>query len=306
LASNPINKVGTKFGKGIYPYTENVANGFPANISFSKKNPFKIFRGSGPHLFLTHNSGISIAGEYDAEVDRGIFARINRDATANTNISSIQMSVLWNNKLFPTEKERVFEIDAATGIYKFYIQAIDSERKRGKISVTLSSGATENTTNNVFFYWNGNLLSSPILTVGEWGMLGIVFNPFLVFNNSIGYIKFTSPMLINNLSTYQLDASSQAQQVVYKTWQDIEENPEEDEWDEWYDPGVVSKTWEDAFYKVATFNPSIDPTEIYKVYIGTNKIIADSSSKAGKVEFNNYQYVTYGGTQRDAYQVGLL
>ena len=306
IANNPINKVGTKFGKGIYPYKANEEDSFPANISYSAKNPFKIFRGSGPHLYLTHNSGISIVGEYDEEVDRGIFARINREATADTNISSMQMAMLWNNKLFPTTKERIFEIDASTGVYKFYVEAIDSGRRRGKITVTLTSGTIESETNNVFFYWNGSRIQNPVITLGEWGMVGVVFKPYLVFNNSVGYIKITSPMIINNISTYQLEATAQAQQIVYKTWQDIEENAVEDEWDEWYDPGVVARTWEEAFYKVATFNPSIDPAEIYRVYIGTNKIIADSASQAGRIELNKYQYKTYGGVQRDAYQVSLL
>lgn len=306
VASSPINKIGTKFGKGLYPYKENATNGFPGNISYKAKNPFRIFRGSGPHLYLTHNSGISVAGEYDSNVNRGLFARLNRDAFANTNISSLQMSVLWNNKLFPETPQKIFEIDASTGVYNFYVEAVDGLRRRGKITVTLTSGTVESGTNTVFFYWNGNVVTNPVMTLGEWGMLGIVFKPYLVFNNSVGYIKFTSPMIVNNLSTYQLDSSSQAQQIVYKTWQDIEDNPSEDEWDEWYVEGGTSKTWEDAFYKVATFNPSIDPAEIYKTYIGTNKIIADSSSQSGQVRLNKYEYVTYGGVQRDSYPVGLL
>lgn len=306
IATDPINRVGTKFGKSVYPYTENVTGGFPANISYSAKNPFKIFRGSAPHLYLTHNSGISVVGQYDANLDRGIFARINRQATADTNISSMQMAMLWNEKLFPTSPQRVFEIDASTGLYKFYVQAADEERRRGKITVTLTSGTNETETENVFFYWNGNSVVNPVMTLGEWGMIGVVFKPYLIFNNSVGYLKITSPMIVNNVSTYQLEATAQAQQIVYKTWQDIEENTAEDEWDEWYDPGVVERTWEDAFYKVATFNPSIDPSEIYKVYIGTNKIIADSSAKSGQVELNKYQYITYGDVQRDSYQVSLL
>ena len=306
VAINPINKIGTKFGKGVYSYKASSDNSFPGNISYTAKNPFKIFRGSGPHLYLTNNSGIAIAGEYDDEVDRGIFARLNREATADTNISSIQMAMLWNNRLFPEEKQRIFEIDASTGVYKFFVEAIDSDRKRGKITVTLTSGSSTTETDNVSFYWNGNRVANPVITLGEWGMVGVVFKPYLVFNNSVGYFKLTSPMLINNISTYQLDAASQAQQIVYKTWQDIEENSSEDEWDEWYNPGILARTWEDAFYRVATFNPSIDPVEIYKIYIGTNKIISNSSSQAGNVELNKYQYVTYNNVQRDAYQVSIL
>jgi hypothetical protein len=306
VAINPTNKIGTKFGKGMYAYKAVTANSFPSNISYTAKNPFKIFRGSGPHLYLTNNSGIAIAGEYDEDIDRGVFARLNREATADTNISSIQMAMLWNNRLFPEEKQKIFEIDASTGVYKFFVEAIDSDRRRGKITVTLTSGNTTTETNNVSFYWNGNQVANPVMTIGEWGMVGVVFKPYLVFNNSVGYFKLTSPMLINNISTYQLDAASQAQQIVYKTWQDIEENVAEDEWDEWYNPGVLSRTWEDAFYRVATFNPSIDPVEIYKIYIGTNKIISNSSSQAGNIELNKYQYVTYNDVQRDAYQVSLL
>jgi hypothetical protein len=299
LAISPINPVGTRFGKSLYPYTENAASGFPSNISFKERNPFKIFRGAAPHLFLTNNSGITVAGEYDSEVDRGLYLRLNKEASSNANISSLQMAALWNNKVFPETAQKVFEIVSGTGTFRFFVQAVTEDGKRGKLFAKLVSGGVDVDTDAVFFFLNGNPVANPVLTVDQWGMIGIVFKPYLVFNNAVGYLKITSPILLNNISTYQLTGSDQLQQIVYRTWEDVLDN-EDGHWDDWYNGTTIQQTWSDMIYQVATFNPAIDPVEIYKVYIGTNKIIADSSADSGTLMYNNYQYAVYENVQRDA------
>lgn len=294
LAVSPINPVGTRFGKSLYPYTETMTNGFPSNISFKERNPFKIFRGAAPHLFLTNNSGITVSGDYDPQIDRGLYIRLNKEASSNANISSLQMAALWNNKVFPETAQKVFEIISGTGTFRFYVQAVTEDGKRGRVFAKLVSGGVDTDTNAVSFFFNGNPVASPVLTVDQWGMLGIVFKPYLVFNNTVGYLKVTSPILLNNISTYQLTGSDQLQQIVYRTWEDVLDN-ENSTWGDW-DNG----TWSDVIYQVATFNPAIDPTEIYKVYIGTNKIISDSSADSGTLMYNSYQYAVYENVQRDA------
>lgn len=306
LASEPINAIGTKFGKGMYPYTENATSGFPNNISYKTQNPFKIFRGAGPHLYLTNNSGISILGDYDANTDKGLFFRLNRDGVSNTNISTIQMSMLWNHELFPATKQKIFEIVSATGKFSFYIKSTTTDQKRAEITVELTSGTTTSIPSSVFFYWNGRVVSRPTVTLGEWGMLGIVFKPYIIFDNSVGYFKLTSPMIVNNISTYQLDPSAQAQQIVYRTWYDVENTVEDMHWDDWSDGSTVARTWQEMIYQVASFAPSIDPISIYQVYIGTNKIIADSSNESGVLGFKNYQYALYQNVERDTFVIGTL
>lgn len=299
VATSPINSIGTRFGKSVYPYTENTTSGFPLNVSFKERNPFKIFRGAGPHLYLTNNSGITMSGEYDSDVDRGLYTRLNKEASPNSNISSMQMAVLWNNKLFPETAQKIFEIVSGTGVLRFYVQAVTEDGKRGRVFAKLVSGGVDTDTDTVLFFLNGSPVGNPVLTIGQWGMLGIVFKPYLVFNNAVGYLKITSPILLNNISTYQLTGSDQLQQIVYRTWEDVLNN-EEGTWDEWYNGTTIQQTWSDMLYQVATFNPAIDPAEIYKVYIGTNKIIADSSADSGTLMYNNYQYAVYENVQRDA------
>jgi hypothetical protein len=58
-------------------------------------------------------------------------------------------------------------------------------------------------------------------------------------------------------------------------------------------------TWKDVLYQVATITPAIDPSEVYEVYLGTNKIIANANESSNKIRFNNYQYVTYTGATWD-------
>jgi len=304
-AVSSINAIGTKFGKNIYPYTANTANGFPLDISYKEKNPFKIFRGTGPHLYLTQNSGISLAGEYDSEVDRGLFIKLNENTEANANISSIQMAALWNNGHFPTTPQKIFEIVSGSGTIRFYVKSVSDANDRGQIYATIYTAGIESDTDSVSFYMNGKAVYRPVLTRGQWAMLGVVFKPYLVFNSAFGYIKITSPILLNNISTYQLTGSSQLQQIVYRTWEDILDN-EDGTWDQWYSPPTIEETWSDMLYQVASFNPAIDPSEIYKVYIGTNKIISDSSGDSGVLLYNNYEYGVYENVQRDTFTATQL
>jgi hypothetical protein len=305
----PINAVGTRYGKDIYPYRELIdgSNGFlAANISYKLRNPFKIFRESAKHLYLTNNSGISVAGTFNAGRDRGLFLKLNKDAYSETNISSIQMSLLWNNELFPTTDQRIFDVVSAEGTFEFYVKSISTDRKRAEITVKLKLDGTVVDTDRVIFYWNGKRVSRPVLTISEWGMLGITFNKYLSFNQQTGYLKITSPVVVNNISTYQLDPTIQAQQVVYRQWEDILESPDDEDseselWNQWDE-----LEWENLVYKTANVDPSIDPSEIYKVYIGTNKVIADSDGNSGVVRFNKYQYATYKNVQWDPYITGAV
>ena len=309
-SSSPINPISTRFGKSLYPYREliDAGGGFLTNnISYKTRNPFKIFRESAPHLYLTNNSGISVAGEYLSTRDRGLFFRLNRDAYAETNVSSMQMAMMWNQGLFPTSTQKVFEIDSAEGLFEFYVKAITTDQKRAELTVKLRTGGTLAETSRIKFYWNGNSVARPVITVNEWGMLGIVFNKYLSFNEQVGYMKLVSPLVVNNISTYQLDATIQAQQIVYKQWEDILEDPlDGDSTSQLWSEYQSASNWEDLIYKSADVDPSLDPSEIYKIYIGTNKIIADSSGDSGVVKFNNYEYATYKNVQWDSYVASAI
>jgi hypothetical protein len=292
-AIEPIDGIGSRFGKYIYPYTANVAGGFPNNISYKSKNPFKIFKDVASHLYLTSNSGISMVGDFDEDLDRGLFFRLNRNVADGVNISSLQMSVLWNEKLFPETDQEMFEVVSSTGIFKFYIKSITADRRRAQITAKLFSNNVETETSAVSFFWNGNRVSKPTMTINEWGMLGISFVPFLSFSSSVGYLKITSPCIFNNISTYQLDPTIQAQQIVFKPWSDILEDPNDEDstQEKWED--LLTITWQDALYKTSDVNPSIDPSEIYRVYIGTNKIISDSTEVSGSIKLGSYEYRAY-------------
>jgi len=303
-AVSSINPIGTKFGKNIHPYTANTTSGFPLDISYKQRNPFKIFRGTGPHLYLTQNSGISVVGEYDSEVDRGLFIKLNENTEPNANMSSIQMSALWNNGHFPITPQKIFEIVSGSGTLRFYVKSVSNANDRGEVYARVYTAGTEYDT-DLEFYMNGLSVYRPILTRGEWSMLGVVFKPYLIFNNTFGYLKITSQILLDNISTYQLTGSSQLQQIVYRTWEDIENNGD-GLWSDWYNPPTVESTWSDMLYQIASFNPSIDPAEIYKVYIGTNKIISDSSGESGVLMYNNYEYGMYSNVQRDTFTATQL
>jgi hypothetical protein len=290
LKNVPINSIGTKIGKSLYPYKELTSGNFE-NISYKEKNPFKIFRGGAPHLFLSNDSGISLVGDY---ADRGLFMNINKNSSADSNISSMQMFLIWNNGLFPTSPTKIFDLKTDAGTIIFYIKSISSTNKdRGYIYATGPTGT------DIAFYLNGNYVINPFINVNEWNSLAVSFSPQLQLN-ATGYLRILSPILVNNISVYQLDPTTLGQQVSYKIWDEID-GTNSTLWSSY-----SSVTWSDMFKSSSIATPTVTPSDIYKYFIGTNKIIVDSSSTFGIARFNDYQYAFYNNVQSSSYTASYL
>ena len=72
LNDNSFNPVGTRFGTDLFPYKRS-----GLYYDYKSKNPFSIYKGSTPYLYLTRYSGIELRGQYDPAVDRGLVVPIN-------------------------------------------------------------------------------------------------------------------------------------------------------------------------------------------------------------------------------------
>jgi hypothetical protein len=296
---NPINGIGSRFGEYAYPYVK-----YGNVVSYKDYNPVRIYKGSTPYLYLTSDSGISMVSGYEPEIEKGILIPINKSSDIYYNISSLQFSILWNIDLFPAagSPEKMFEIVSESSQILFYVESVNSERTRAKIFakrlVVEPDGSTSESDYSALGYFlNGNTVKYPVITIDEWATLGLIFYPFLDFSGATGSFRVRNQFFLNNLSYYQLSEISQTQQLVKRKWNDIWQGSVTYDWNRYYTE--LGYSWKDLLYFKSDVVPPIDPSEIYKIYIGTNKIIADSNENSNKIKFQDYEYVAYLGTEWD-------
>lgn len=292
LDSNPSgdtafkNGIGTKFGTTLYPTVQSSGiKTFDAHT-----NPYIINKETSQYLNLTNNSGVKLVGTIDT-TDRSLLMKINQNTLSKFAISSMQMSVLWNEETFPTTAQKVLEIKDSAQTIRFYVINGNASNTRGKIYAKKFDGTTETDFTDIVYYWNGLYVKQPYLNIKEWGMLGIVFTKLSTFDGFAGELKLMSNMLVNNISYYQLNEYKRLLQSVDRTWNGISAAGA---WSVWNTGGANAGPWSNLpIPSTTTFIPSIYPNKTYQIFTGTNKSIFDSDSATGKIRTHQYQYSVY-------------
>jgi len=279
--STSSNPIGTRFGNSLYPYTK---SGF--YYSYKDRNPFTIYKGSSPYLYLTRNSGIELKGTHSPLINRGLSIPINKETSANFKVIAMQAALRYDKDEFPSEPTEIFEIESRNSHIKFYLESIHPTGKRAKIyGINAKTGLLEN---GIAFYWNGNLVKEPVLTTKEWGFLGISFSNILDFANRVGSIRLKGPITFNTISYYQSTNLQEVQQVQTRPWFAVKYSlPDTLEWDFWRSTPFL---WGDVLIISSTSYYGVDPATVYKSYTGTNKIIIDTDKV---LTVNNYEYSVY-------------
>lgn len=276
------NTVGTRFGTPIYPYRK---SGYYYN--YKNKNPFVIYKKSSPYLFLTRNSGITLRGNYDPSVDRGLAIPINQNLATNFRVMAMQAAIRFDQDFFPYAPTQIFEIEAKDQHIKFFMVANSSDGNRARIyAINAKTGQLET---GISFYWNGKLVREPVMTVKEWGFLGISFSNILDFKNTVGLIKITAPVTFNTVSYYQTTTLQEVQNVTTRPWFKVMyAGSSELDWQFW---NIPSYLWSNVMVIATKSYYGVDPEVIYKSYTGTNKIIVGSDDvfSLGNYEYNFYQ-----------------
>jgi hypothetical protein len=275
--SSSPNPVGTRFGTKLYPYKKS-----GIYFDYKGRNPFSIYKGSSPYLYMTKNSGIELKGKYDPLVNRGISIPINDTLADNYRVMAMQASIKYDGVFFPYAPTQIFEIDSNESLIKVYMVASNPDGTRAKIyAVNATTGLLEN---GVGFYWNGKIVKEPVMTIREWGFLGISFPTILNFDNYVGAIRVNGPVLINNISHYQSTSLQEVQKVSKRSWFRVRRSgPITLPWDFW----DTSFMWNGVLVLAKTSYYGVDPSQIYKSYTGTNKIIVDDSRA---LTFKSYEY----------------
>lgn len=281
--STSPNPIGTRFGNKIYPYKK---SGF--YYDYKERNPFSIYKGSSPYLYLTRYTGIELKGTHDPVVNRGLSIPINKEMSSNYKVMAMQMAVRYDQYEFPYTSTEIFEIQSKNNHIKFYMVAIHPSGKRAKIyAINVKTGKLED---GIGFYWNGKLVKEPVITVKEWGFLGISFPNLLDFSNRVGSINLNGPITFNAISYYQSTNLQEVQKVDLRPWFGVKYSlPLTLEWDDWK---TSSFLWGGVLILSSTSYYGVDPSTIYKSYTGTNKIVIDTEKV---FTVNGYEYSVYKG-----------
>jgi len=294
----------TKFGAPVFPYRK-------VGLYFDYKtvNPFSIYKGSTPYLYMTSNSGIRIRGSYSSSATRGLSIPINRNVSRFYKVGTLQMAVRYDEDIFPETPVQIFEIEAASQYIKFYLIADNANRKRGQIyAVDSNTGLAQS---GVSYFIDGKPVARPILNKRNWTMLGLTFTPNLDFSLTQGALRITSPLLVNNISQYQVTESDEKESLAFRRWFAVSTLPDQLlSWEYWIDgeedneidPEVVASddfTWQNVLILGQAQPKFIDASDIYKQYTGTNQFAVQSLNPDGedlvssKLLLNKYRYRTY-------------
>ena len=267
LNDNSFNPIGTRFGQNIFPFKQS-----GLYFDYKSKNPFNIYKGSTPYLYLTRDSGIKISGEITSQTGRGISVPINSSLALDYQVNAIQLWMRYDSLFFSLAEESLFDIEYKGDTIKFYVSSDNINGTRGKIIAR--SQLTNQEYQGISYYWNGNLVREPRITKNEWGVLAVSFPESLNFNAYLGGINLTGSALFNNVSYYQSTGIQKIQKAINRPWIRVKNDIENDlNWQYWLD----NYTWNGVLVLSTIDLYSSNPVEIYKTYIGTNKIIVDDS-----------------------------
>lgn len=276
LSETSPTPVGTRFGNDIFPYRK---DGFYFN--YKSENPFSIYKGSTPYLYLTRNSGITIRGNYDPIVNRGISIPINENKSDDFKVIAMQMALRFDQDFFPYAPMQIFEIQSSNSYIKVFAVANHPSGQRAKLYAINSRGELED---GLAFYLNGNIVKDPVISVKEWTMLGISFANTQQFEQFAGAIRLTGPLTFNNISYYKSTNLQEVTNTVERPWFKVKLLGTLDlDWGFW-NPAYM---WNNVLVISETSYYGVNPSDIYKVYTGTNKIIIDDEVET---TFGKYSY----------------
>lgn len=277
------NVIGTKYGMPVYPYKK---SGF--YYDYKSVNPFSIYKGSTPYLYLTRNSGIQTRGQISPLEPRGFMVPMNQNKASNYKVIAMQTAIRYDEDFFPYGSMQIMEIEAKNKAIKVFMSAVDTSGKRARIYAV--DGYTGQLEDGIAFYINGNVVKDATITVKEWSMLGISFAESLDISNYTGYIRTIGPLTFNLMSTYESTNLQEVQETTIRPWFRVQTIADlETQWDFWNDYYI----WRGVLVVSSRSFYGVDPSDIYKTYTGTNKITASDNIATS---IGGYRYIIRNGT----------
>lgn len=278
------NRIGNRFGADLYPYRK-VGNYF----DYKNVSPFSIYKTTTPYFYLASNSGIRIRDGYATSDNRGLTIPINKNFASFFKVGSFQMAIRYDEPNFPETPVQIFEIQDKTKILRFYLVAYPGNSSRGYIYAI--NNATGSLQSGIIYNIDGKAVKRPTLNSKSWAVLGISFEDALDMSQSVGALRITNPVLVDNISYYQITEEDEAERFAFRKWYAVRSEPDNPlDWEYWDD-----SSWQEVLFLTEAEPRVIDPAIIYKQYTGTDRVILESdyALSVGKYRYSFFKDVRW-------------
>lgn len=290
LGQSP-NKISTRFGADIIPFKKS-----GSYFDYKNVEPFSIYKQDSPYLYLTKNSGVRIRGGYDASGRNGLSIPINKNRSSFFKVNLFQMFLRYEEELFPKAPVQIFELQTAESLVRFFLVADSNTQQRGQVYAIDDTNG--NLASGIVYYVDGKVVKRPILNLNTWLVLGISFDTPQDFSSFTGALRFTSPVLFNNVSYYQTTQLDEIQRFAYRKWSAVRsgiDNPLD--WGYWsgktQDSGgevaVVSDgfIWKEVLLLAEAEATVPDGSRVYNQYMGTNSTVFEAGSSLRLFDYHS-------------------
>jgi hypothetical protein len=288
LNSKSSNPVGTKYGIDIFPVTN-----MTLFDDYKAQNPYSIYKGSTPHLYLTSNSGIRLRDISGDSSNRKISIPINKQAYDGYGISGFQFSVKFPQESFPVNPVMIFEFESqSVGGKHVRIYAVADNPSGSRAKLYAINARTGESYGGIQYFVNGRLVRLPVIDINSWSTIGLSFYDIVDFSKRQGAARLAGPGLFNNITLYPVSLKEASNRIAYRKWAAVRStNAVDNKWSDW----AFAYTWQDVlFISVEAYKP-ISGSKIYKQYTGTDRVVFDDNKIvcAGNYEYKVYKSVTW-------------
>jgi hypothetical protein len=294
------NPVYTKYGAKIIPYTYNTSTStYDYSGIGDARNPYIIEKKTSPHLSLDRLSGIRLVG-FDvapANTVRGLRIPINEKLNASSKLNAIQMFVHYDATIDPTQSNReafqfstkeIFNIVASDRTLTGTLTNTGTYEETATLSTSSTIGAANE---NIKYYINGELQTTPTLKTNEWTVLTVVFTKPVPFDSFAGSFNITGPLAMDNITFYGISADEFLESKFDWLWEDVLNDPvyATYDWNYW-----SGSTWDYLLTAHYAANYPINPSSLYGLYTGTNILYPGQYDQTRRTFVKDVQYRFYG------------
>jgi hypothetical protein len=274
LDSNVFEPIGTDSGVELYPYVR-------SGVYFDKnqQNPVLISKQNLPYLYLTSDSGIKVLGRRDTSREFGIFVPVNETRKDEYLMGAMQIWMKYDYDEFAPVFYPIFEIEAKNKTVEVVVRSNESGEKGFVFARNKKTRLPEN---GLTFYQNGILVKNPVIDIGQWTSIGISFEDPLDFDEYSGSINVFRGITFNNVAHFEAKGLNQTSSAIVRQWRSVWRDDFDVvvDWEYWYDKDIneILRTWRGVLV-ISDFRFfAITPSDIYKTYIGVNRIVVDDNS----------------------------
>lgn len=271
-------RLGTRSGHSIVPFART-----GLNYNYKAKNPFVIYRDSTPYLYLTADSGISVAPYNSASVQyRGLSFPMNDHESQTYKLTGLQFWMFYNKDKTISSTQKIATIIATennNGLNDYFDLYLVPELngKRGSLKLYKNDILYE----NAVFFINGKIIDEMKIVPLEWTSILISFTDVvdITLDDVVGKFEIYEGFVANNVAFFQQEFVNFFDKLVGgKQWTEL---PGTD-WDyptQNLDPNTGQPyTWRNWAEITITDITSQTGDSTFKTYLGLSEQVFDDTA----------------------------